>query len=90
MLSSGGGFKRISIGKDLRPTFELLNMIEVAKKYEFLKALPPELREKIELDIMKAELERQIQEVLQNIKPGFGGKATSEELDEYADEVCES
>ena len=62
-------------------------MIEVAKKYEFLKALPPELREKIELDIMKAELERQIQEVLQNIKPGFGGKALLKELNKYAEEV---
>ena len=35
---------------------------------------------------MKAKLERQIKEVLQNIKPGFGGKATPEELDEYVGE----
>ena len=65
-------------------------MSEAIKKYEFLKALPPGLKEKVELDIMKAELKRQVQEVLQNIKPGFGGKATPEELDEYADEVYES
>jgi hypothetical protein len=38
---------------------------------------------------MKEELEKQVRETLQKIKPGFGGKATAEELDEYADEVYE-
>lgn len=65
-------------------------MSEVVERYGFLKTLPPGLKKKIEIDIMKAELEREIKETLPKIKPGFGGKATAEELDEYADEVYES
>lgn len=65
-------------------------MSEFVERYGFLKTLPPGLKKKIEIDIMKAELEREIKETLPKIKPGFGGKATAEELDEYADEVYES
>ncbi|QDA31608.1 hypothetical protein FH039_08375 [Thermococcus indicus] len=65
-------------------------MSEVIKMYEFLKTLPPELRERFEADIMKAELEEEINHLIKTLKPGFGGKSTSKELDEYADEVYES
>jgi len=89
MLDSGRGFKRVSIGKNLSPTAEILPMSEVAERYEFLKALPPGLKRKIEMDLMKEALEKQVRETLSKIRPGFGGKATAEELDEYANEVYE-
>ncbi|NJE76904.1 hypothetical protein [Thermococcus sp. ES12] len=41
----------------------------------------------IEVDVRKARIEKEVAELLKTIRPGFGGKASSKELDEYADEV---
>ena len=65
-------------------------MSETVKEREFLKTLPPELREFFEIDILKAELEKEIEELTKTIKPGFGGKATSKELERYSAEVYET
>lgn len=65
-------------------------MSEVLKEHGFIKTLPPELRKTFELEILKTELEKEVEELVKNLKPGFGGKASSEELEGYSNEVYES
>jgi len=56
-------------------------MSEVIKEHGFLRALPPELREMLELEVLKTELEKEIDELVKNLKPGFGGRASFEEFE---------
>ncbi|WP_206204617.1 hypothetical protein [Thermococcus sp. MAR1] len=65
-------------------------MSEVIKEHGFLRALPPELREAFELEVLRTELEKEIDELAKNLKPGFGGRASFEELERYSNEVYES
>ena len=53
-------------------------MSEVIKEHGFLRALPPELREMLELEVLKTELEKEIDKLVKNLKPGFGGRASFE------------